>query len=550
MQAPLSNLKRLATLAEHSDVYRNSERLAVIDMGSNSFRLIVVEYVPQLSFRVVDEVQEIVRLSEGMASAGIMRASAMDRASHVMKIYAAFCAASGITDIVAVGTSAIRDAQNQQRFLARIQAETGIQVRVLSGDEEAFYGYLSAVNSTTLETGFAVDLGGGSLEITRVEGRRMKQTISLPLGTVRTTEGFLTGDPPSSKQVEQLTAHLQSEFAPLDWFKREPEMMLIGIGGTLRMVGRMVQKMVGYPMDDLHGYTITLKQVETICDELAKLRVNARKRIPGMKSERADISLGGAMVIREVMRAAGFDAMTICGQGMREGVFYERFFDESPHPPTPSPSGRGGEKPIGGDGNLPIFENVRQASVLNLAHVHRFQEQHAEHIAHLTLSMFDQLPHPDCGPVERELLWAASMLHDIGVAIDYQDHHRHSAYLILNAGLPGYTHREIGLIALMARYHRRGNPSLDELEGLMEAGDNKRLLQLVALLRIAEQIDRSRDGVVRNVTLTVGDDWAQMEMMVRGDGQVAMWSVERNKDIFQQAFGLELEVVLIPEMKD
>jgi exopolyphosphatase / guanosine-5'-triphosphate,3'-diphosphate pyrophosphatase len=327
--------------------------------------------------------------------------------------------------------------------------------------------------------------------------------------------------------IEKLQSFLREQFTALDWFKSEPGMMIVGEGGTLRLVGRLAQKLAGYPMDELHGYRAARNQVEAVCGQLAKSTVEARKRMAGMKADRADISLGGALVIQEALRVSGFDEMMICSQGLREGIFYERF--------------------LAGEG-APIFEKVREASVLNLAHLYRFQEKHSKHVAYLTLSMFDQIAPPRnvCGATERELLWAASMLHDIGVSVDYNDHHKHSAYLILNAGLPGYSHRELALIALLARYHRKGKPSTDEFALMLQPEDDRKLLQLSALLRIAEQMERSRDGVVQDVAITMGANWAQMELMTRGDGQVALWAVERNRDIFEQAFDVTLEVTATP----
>lgn len=515
---------QLQSLAEHSDIYRDARRVAIIDLGSNSFRLIVIEYVPQLSFKIVDEVRESVRLSEGMAESAILRAAAMERAKRAMRIYAAFCKASGITDIIAVGTSAIREANNSALLLGQITAETGITVRVLSGEEEAYYAYLAAINSTTLSDGFVLDLGGGSIEVVRVQNRQLIHSLSLPLGAVRVTEGFLQSDPVSPKELRRLQKHLQEQFSAIDWFRAEAGLRLVGEGGTLRLLGRLVQKMNQYLLDDLHGYTISIEHIEAIVEQLAKSAINKRKQLPGMKSDRADISLGGAVVVLEAMRAAGITEMMICNQGLREGLFYERFLD----------------------GEQPLFEDVRRASVFNLAHLYRFQEKHAQHIAHLTLSMFDQLgPIHACGPTERELLWAAAMLHDIGVSVDYNDHHKHSAYLILNAGLPGYDHRELALIALLARYHRKGKPSADELAPLLRAGDEQRLLQLCALLRLAEQFDRSRDGVVQEITLTIGATWVQMALHTSGDSIVALWAAELHRDIFEQAFGKQLEFVAV-----
>lgn len=526
----MTRLQRLDSLAAHSDVYRDSQRVAIIDMGSNSFRLIVMEYVPRLSFKMVDEVRDPVRIGEGMAQMDVLRPAAMDRAARAAQIYASFCRASGISDILVAGTSAIRDARNQTRYIERVARESGLNVRVLSEKEEAYYGYLAAVNSTTLENGYVVDLGGGSMQITRVENRHSTHSVSFPIGAVRLTEGFLKSDPAAHKEIAQLVDHLRDRFGALDWFMPEDGMTMIGEGGTLRLIGHLIQKRSGYPLDWLHGYTMPLDQVAAVRDELAKATIQQRARIPGMKADRADISLAGAVAIHEVMKAGGFDAMTICSQGLREGLFYERFFE------------------AGGD-ETPMFEHVRRSSVLNLAHLYRFQEHHAEHIAALTLSMFDQMPAERllCGAGEREILWAASMLHDIGVSIDYHDHHKHGSYLITNAGLPGYTHREIALIALLVRYHRKGKPTPDELGVLLEAGDDVRLLQMCAFLRLAEQLDRARDGMVTALRLHVNGTGAQMELVTRGDETVALWSAARHVDIFEMAFGLPLELVAVPE---
>lgn len=528
--------QHLDSLAAHSDVYRDSRRVAIIDMGSNSFRLIVMEYVPRLSFKMVDEVRESVRIGEGMAQMDVLRPAAMDRAVHAARIYASFCAATGITDIIVAGTSAIRDARNQSRYVERVAREAGLRVRVLSEQEEAYYGYLAAVNSTTLENGYVVDLGGGSMQITRVENRRSTHSASFPIGAVRLTEGFLKSDPATHKEINQLVDHLRERFGSLDWFMPDAGLTMVGEGGTLRLIGHLIQKRVGYPLDWLHGYVMTLDQVAEARDELAKATIQQRTRIPGMKPDRADISLAGAVAIHEVMKAGGFNHMTICSQGLREGLFYERFFGTGGGSTNKAP-------------DAPIFENARRAAVLNLAHLYRFQERHAEHVAHLTLSMFDQMPAERllCGAGEREILWAACMLHDIGVSVDYHDHHKHGSYLILNAGLAGYTHREIALIALLVRYHRKGKPTPDELAAVLEAGDETRLVQMCAFLRLAEQLERARDGMVRDVRLRVNGSAAHMELITRGDETVALWSAARHVDIFEQAFNLPLELVAVPE---
>lgn len=526
------SLRTLAALGDRSDVYRDARRMAVIDMGSNSWRLIVVEYVPGVSFKVTDEVQESVRLGEGMSELPVLRPAAMDRAARAAQIYAAFCEASGIANIHAAATSAIRDASNQKRFLQRIERESGLQAHVLSGEEEAYYGYLAAVNSTTLENGFVLDMGGGSLQISRVENRRPVQQVSFPMGAVRMTEAFLRSDPVTSREAAALAEHVREQLQPLGWLRAEPGMRLIGEGGNVRLAARLMQKKAGYPLDILHGYALSYGQVYTVRDELQHLSIAQRRRLPGMKAERADIALASAIVLQEIMRLAEVEAVEIGAQGLREGIFYEHFFEAS------------GPDRV----NPPLFEDVRRASVLNLCHVYRFQERHADHIAHITGQMAAQIP-DDLRSFDADgqaLLWAAAMLHDIGVVVDYHDHHKHGSYLILNAGLPGYTHRELALIALLVRYHRKGQPQFDELAALMRPGDDEVLMQLSALLRLAEQIDRARDGGVRDVRLAVDGDRARLELFTSGDERVALWAVERHREFFHAAFGIDLEVVPVP----
>ncbi len=500
-------------------------KMAIIDVGSNSFRLIVITYKPGYHFQVTDEVRETVRLVHGMSETGMMQPEQMDHAVETMRLYASFCKAGEIEDIRAVATSAVREAQNREAFLRRVKEESGIGVRVLSGEEEAFYGYLAAENSTTLRNGFVLDLGGGSLEITRVDNRRFRETISLTLGALRATEEWLPEAPANKAAIARFRKHIREQLEALTWFELRPGTRLVGLGGSLRNVARMAQKNNDYPMEELHGFLLRDTDLRRAIERMEPLTVHQRAALPGMKPDRADIALAGAIVIDECMKYAGYDRMTVCAQGLREGVFYEGFLaDDTP----------------------PIFEDVRRASVMNVAHLYHYQQGHVEHVEHLALELFDQLhDDPLCGPNERELLWAACVLHDIGMTIDYNDHHRHGYYLILNSGLPGYTHRELALIALIVRYHRKGMPDAGELEGVLEQDDDKRLLKMTALLRLAEQLDRSRDGSVRNVRLVAGDDWARIEVVSQADVSVAIWSAERHTDIFQRAFGKSLEFVQV-----
>lgn len=520
-------LRKLQSLETIDLTYSRPKRMAVIDVGSNSFRLIVMDYVPGTCFQLSDEIREVVRLGSGLSETKVLRATQVELAVNTMKMYAAFCKAARIDDVRVCATEAVRLANNHNAFLNRVRNETGLEVRILSGEEEAYYGYLAAVNSTTLTDGFAMDLGGGSLEITRIQNRQMRESVSLPLGAIRATEDYLTGDPIDPKSAEKLDKAVRKTVAELGWFRAAAGNTLIGQGGTLRNLAHIDQQTQNYPLDELHGYHLSTKGLKQIFDQLLPLTVQQKRRIPGMKDDRADITTAGCIVIRAAVEAAGFDSVTICHQGMREGVFYEHFLQDTPNH---------------------LFEDVRRASIYNLANLYHFQQPHAEHVAKLALQIFDQIP-PDilvCTPADRELLWAACILHDIGVTVDYNDHHKHSFYLVLNAGLPGFNHRELVLIALMTRFHRKGPVTINGYGALLEKDDDQKLLQMTACLRLAEQLDRSRDGVVHEVRVHIGERFAQLELLVGGDGVVAEWSVLRHADFFSKAFDKALEIVTTP----
>ncbi len=507
----------------------SDRRLAVIDLGSNSFRLVVFtwgEHGGHGWWRRTDEIFEAVRIGQGLDAAGELQPEPMERALETIELFAHFCRATGIDDIRPVATSAIRDATNQKEFLKAARKRSGLTVEVLSPEDEARYGYLAAVNSTTLADGVALDLGGGSLQLTDVERREARDMRSWPLGAVRMTERFLPGDEVKRKQLKALRAHITDELAEAGWL---PERAadggrLAGIGGTVRNLGAAAELADDLPSFGVQGFLLRRKALDDLVERFADMTPEERAEVPGIKTERGDLILAGAVTVQTVMEIGGFDALEVTEAGLREGVFYSTLLE--------------GRDP-------PLFEDVRRDSVLNLAATYSTDFAHAEHLARLALGMWDALGeagvHP-CDPRERDLLWAASMLHDIGTAVDYDDHHKHSRYLILNAGLPGYTTRETALIGQIARYHRKGNPSLGLAAALARDGDEDALVRCSALVRVGEQLERSRDQAVHDAHLGVDDGHVELRLDADEDVTVARWAAQRQSDLFERAFGRELSV--------
>jgi exopolyphosphatase/guanosine-5'-triphosphate,3'-diphosphate pyrophosphatase len=499
------------------------ERIAVVDMGSNSWRLVVYGYEPGTPWwSLIDEIREAVRVGAGVGEDGLIRPERIDRALHTAAVFDAFCSSSGIDRVEAVATSAIRDARNGEELLEAIRRRTAIDPRVISGREEARYGFLAIVNSTTLEDGFGLEMGGGSIQGMRIAGRGLVEAESLQLGSVSVSEEFLPGDKATTKAMKALRKRVAADIGALGWWTGGGR--LVGIGGTIRNLAAAAMKRLDLPDLDVQGFTLQRDALEELVEILADRPASKRGAVPGIKPDRGDVILGGALVLAVAMDIGGFEAVEVTEAGLREGIFFERLLGE----------GR-------------FFDDVRRASVENLAHRFNRDPDHVRHVAALSLAMFDGLAAAglqDLGSEERELLWAGCMLHDIGTAIDYDDHHRHSHYLILNAGLPGFSPREVVLIGLIARYHRKGDPDPSELGDLAEKGDGERLRLLSGLIRLAEQLERSRDRSVRAVRVAASNGAVALEAETdpRGDATVGIWAARRNADLLAEALGRPVEI--------
>jgi exopolyphosphatase/guanosine-5'-triphosphate,3'-diphosphate pyrophosphatase len=509
------------------------ERLAVIDLGSNSFRLVVFMAADGW-WKRTDEIYEPVRIGEGLAASGRLGEKPMRRALATLDVFTHFCRAAGLENgsVDAVATSAIRDAENAAGFLARAREWSGMPIRVLSREEEARYGYLAAVNSTTLTDGCVLDLGGGSLQLVGVAERLARESGSWRVGAVRMSERFLPPNGPAKrKQLEELREYVAGELQQASWLPRTGR-RLVGLGGTVRSLATAAQRAAGLPSNGVQGMVVEREALDELVERLAALPAAERSTIPGIKPARADLILAGAIVVQGVLEAGGFDGLEATEAGLREGVFFERLL---------------------GRQDRPLFEDLRRTSVMNLATRYDVDAAHTSHVAALALGMFDELARlglHDGEPRERELLWAACMLHDIGMSVDYDDHHKHSRYLILNGGLPGFTPVEVATIAQAARYHRKGMPDPGPLAALFQAEDMARLNRCAVLLRLAEDLERSRDQLVRGVELSLldgnsnGDGAGAVELRVIADGEAAVprWAASRETELFARAFHHDLSV--------
>lgn len=504
--------------------------IGIIDLGSNTARLVLFTYTPGRAYRIEDMVRERVRLGEGLGERDTLSDEAMERAVETLKMFKRLCDANEVDEVICAATAATRDAANGAAFLGRVEAETGLTPRVISGEEEGYYGYLGAANSLLLSDAVLVDIGGGSVELTQVVNRGFKRAVSLPMGTVRMTERYLKTDPVKKSEFSALQEAAREAFSRITWLGGET---LIGMGGTARALAKMDRAVRKPPLAHLHGYTLTRATIDRLVEQMRGLPIARRADLPGLSSDRADVMLGGAVVLQTLMDVGGYQTLTVSNQGVREGIFYELFL--------------GGDRPTGPDmANPPLIPDIRTFGIHNLLALFGGNHAHFAHVRRLALSLFDQLRAlHGYGAAERDLLSAAAWLHDVGIAVDYWEHHLHSEYIILNAPLPGWTLREIALIALLTRNHRKGSASVNGLAAMLDEGDETRVVKLAALLRLAEYLERSKTGVVRDVQvrLTRGGKVA-IEALATGDASVEIWEANRNSDLFRRAFGYPVEITL------
>jgi exopolyphosphatase / guanosine-5'-triphosphate,3'-diphosphate pyrophosphatase len=462
-----------------------------------------------------------------MNETGRLSDEAMARGLETLAVFESFCASSGIppSRVHAVATSAIRDAANGEDFVRAAHEATQLRIEVLPAEEEARLGYVAAINTSTLRDGAVLELGGGSMQLIEVADRRARELCSLPLGAVRLTEELLPDTRPARKKdLERVRERVRETLAQVEWMDGAGE-RLVGIGGAVRNLATAAQNTADQVDIGVQGFVLTREALSDLVDELAALEPDERGEISGIKPGRGDIVLAAALTIEGVLEHGGFAGVEATEAGLREGVFFAR------------------ELLAGGE---PLFPDVRAAAVHNLAIQYESDFEHVEHVAELSLQMFDSLIAAELfEPVdgERELLWAAAMLHDVGMTISYDDHHKHSRYLIVSAELPGFDPRERALIAQISRYHRKGAPKLGEMASLAQPGDEDVVSRCSVILRLAEHLERGRDQSVKQVRLRANGDGVDLHLEAAGENLILpRWSVERYGDgeAFERVFGRRL----------
>lgn len=502
-------------------------RLAAIDIGTNSIRCIVVEVDAPGSFRILDDEKAQARLGEGLTETGMLSAAAIKRALEALQRMTRISAGLGAEIGAVVATSAVRKARNGEAFLQQVKTRTGLDIEIISGEQEGALAALSVHHNFNMEQQhFAVvDIGGGSVEIVIATGHHTESVISLDLGAVFLTETYLPHDPVSGTELEQLRKAVRKELKKNDIGKGLPVACIIGSGGTMTNIGSMIMAQRREQYESVHRYEVLHSEVVHLLAMVSRKIQKERLLIPGLNVERADIILAGIVLTDELMRRMRTNQLRINAQGIREGLILRSLQQRD---------------------LLPQLEQPRhwREAVLDFARSCRFDELHATQVALLALEIFDALAAAyDLTSRHRELLEAAALLHDIGYFISYDRHHRHSYHLIRYANLFGFTPRERELIANIARYHRKAKPQKNHENFVHLSADDQLLVRrLGGILRLADGLDRRRNRQVEQVQCLLTEQRLELLLRSRLELSVELYGARSKCDLFEQAFNKPLHV--------
>jgi len=491
-------------------------RIAAIDIGTNSIHMIVVKVRPDLSFEVIDREKDMVRLGAGGLDGRNLTPSAMSAGLQTLAKFKRLAESNKVDEIIAAATSATREAENGGDFIAEVARQTGIRIKVISGTEEARLIHLAAGYGVDVggSTAAVIDIGGGSVEITLGTATHLTLGKSFKTGVIRLTEHFVKTDPLSARDQRRLVKHLNRTMGSyLEQIAKSGFDRVIGTSGTILSLGALALTDDGGPPDDLRNQRVSAKLLRRLRKQLVAADIEERLHMPGLDPRRADLSVAGSVLLDTILRGLGAEDITLCDLALREGLVLDYVHRNSAR-----------------IRKVERYPDVRRRSVVELGERCGYWSEHAQQVARIALSIFDQTRSVHgLSDREREWLEYAALLHDVGVHISYDRHHRHSYYLIKNGDLRGFEPREIEVIALVTRYHRQATPKKSH-EGYGDLNSSLRgtVRMLSAIVRLAEGLDRSHAQALAGIDLFPrGDDYLA-RLRANGDAELELWAAHRH----------------------
>jgi exopolyphosphatase/guanosine-5'-triphosphate,3'-diphosphate pyrophosphatase len=507
--------------------------IAALDIGTNSFHLVVAKPV-ESGFEVITSEKEVIRLGHGAGDMKQLEPDAIERGIASLKRMRAVAEVHG-AELRAVATSAVREAKNRNEFIKRARKEAEIDVEVISGVEEARLIHLGAKYAVAVgdKTMLLCDIGGGSTELVVAAGEEILMARSFKLGAVRLTDRFFSTDALHPSALSSCRKFVRSMLATI-----KPEVLelgfeiAVGSSGSVEAIAKLIQNLNNEPEPkSFNRYEFSAKDVTKVLDLMADTpTVKARAKVFGLDTSRAEIILAGAVILEGIALSFDVSKFTYSDYALREGVLFDTLARENllDHPEDIDPA---------------------LLSVKQLADRCDDRPEHSAHVAKIALSLFDCLQKRlALPPTSRRYLEAAALLANVGVVVSHSKHHLHSYYVIRNSELVGLTDREIELIAVIARYHRKSAPKHSHAEfAQLNEADQKLVTSLAAILRIAIGLDRTQDGRVKSVTVRAEDEQFLIfaKASAKADIELNLYAANERRNLLAEVLATKVKVLAL-----
>jgi exopolyphosphatase / guanosine-5'-triphosphate,3'-diphosphate pyrophosphatase len=531
-------LQNLNTVGKYS---QQRPILAAIDIGTNSLHMVVVEIKPELpAFSVIAREKDTVRLGDRDPLTGNLNAAIMEKAIAALGRYQTIALSLGAQEVIAVATSATREAPNGREFIDMIDRALGLKVDLISGVEEARRIYLGVLSGLEFDNipRISIDIGGGSTEIILGDSEEPRTLSSTKIGAVRLTSELVTTDPISDKEFTYLQAYICGQLErPIEEIKAniKPDELpqMVGTSGTIETACMIIgREKTGVLPSRLHGFQLQRKDLEQLVQKMRRLNVTERSQIPGLSERRAEIILPGLLVLLHAMTALKMESLLLCERSLREGVIVDWMLAHGLV-----------------EDRLRYQSSIKERSTLKIADKYGVDIRHGQKVAELAVEIFNYMQTEQLHshlPDARRYLWSAAILHNSGHFVSHSSHHKHSYYLIRYGELLGYNELEIEIIANLARYHRKTMPKKKH-EGYQTLSRENKLLvtQLGAILRVAIALDRRTIGAVKEIKCDFNSTTRTLNLQlspatIGDDCQLELWSLDFKKAWFEQEFNMKL----------
>lgn len=503
----------------------SSRRIAVMDIGSNSIRLVIYEQRENGAYRIISEFKESARLSGRIGTDGALPFTEIQSIVRILSHFKRICTAHDVKEYRVAATAAIRNATNALQIIEILCRNTGFKVELLSGEDEARLGFLGMIQSMDVSDGILVDIGGGSTEVSIFRDRKLMRSISFPFGAVNTTQKFAPSGEFQSEQLQGIRQMVEQAINGEPWIKAVPGMPLVGLGGTIRTLCKINQRKHKYSLGLTHNYTMAAPEMNELVQWLPSLSGAGRKKINGLSKDRHDIIVPGLIILHTIFQMAGASHYIVSGSGLRDGLFYETFF----HPKTD---------------NTP----VSRRSADNLLALHSTAPaDHIEHVSTSSVKLFDSLKEAfnhDYDDRIRLCLETAAKLYRIGASLHYYQYAKHSFHMIAHTRIDGLSHREILLSALVASFKNKKRTQLEAAQhkDILLESDTELVCKLGLLLQLAIALDVSETQAVRLAEATVKRADLQIMLDICHDPSKELAEAESLKNDFKKVWGLDLTI--------